>query len=101
MEGAPSTDELIIMTSLCAVFAVSLLCAVRLVTGYFSASWQGPVEPSPWRLATSLALTLTGAASAWLLWLRVEHIAARMGIATLVLVMLLLAEGPEPRRRRR
>jgi hypothetical protein len=100
MDGAPSTDELLVMAVLLVVSAVLMLIAWRLVTSYARGTWNGVVAPSAWRLAWALACAACGSLLVWLLWRNLDHIAARMGIGVLLLIVLLVNEGRGSRQRR-
>jgi hypothetical protein len=50
MEGAPSTDELVVIAALLVGVAVLMLIAWRQVAGYARRTWDGFTGPSAWRL---------------------------------------------------
>jgi hypothetical protein len=101
MEGAPSTGELLVMAALLVGGVVLMLIAWRLVTGYARGTWNGLVTPSRWRLVWALACATGGTILLLLLWRNLDHIAARMGIGVLLLLVLLVDEGRGSRQRRR
>jgi hypothetical protein len=92
MEGAPSTGELLVMAALLVGSAVLVLIAWRLITSYAREIWSGLVAPSRWRQVWPLACAACASLFVWLLWLNLDHIAARMGIGLLLLLVLLGSE---------
>jgi hypothetical protein len=101
MPGAPTLDELLLMGGLLVGGGLLLIIGWRLLAGYARARWDGPYEPSHWRLLSATVSALAGVFLLWLLWNALEHIAARMSVTVLVLGVLLFSEVPRQKRSRR
>lgn len=99
LEGAPSTDELLFMGGLSLVGALLLLLGFRLLLSY-GRGWTGPMRPSHGRLGAAIVSAAAGASLLFAIWLRLDSIAARMGLPVLVLIFYLWAELPSRSRRR-
>jgi hypothetical protein len=101
MEGVPSLQELAVIGALLVGATSLLLIAWRLLRSYLRDQWSGFYDPSPWRLLWAGASAVAGGGVLWLLWSQLEHIAARMGVSVVVLVLLLVSETRSGGKRRR
>lgn len=77
-----------------------LLLAVYFFRSY-GRSWSGPFGPSHRTLGGAFAALAAAGGAGWWLYLRLDHIAARMGIPVIFLLALLSAAFPQGRRARR
>lgn len=77
-----------------------LLLAWHQLKQFVGGHWHAFVETSLWQLATAVMCSLCGVGVLVLLYLRLEHIASRMGVTVFALVLLLTVEGRGGRRRR-
>jgi hypothetical protein len=101
MEGAPSLEELVGLAALALVGSLLLLNAWRLLKLYARSHWDGSSEVGPWLLLWMGANAVAGGGLLTWLWMQLEHIGARMGIAAVVLIVLLASEVRPSRGRRR
>jgi len=102
MDGAPTPHELLFMGALLLVGLLLLLLAWSLIRSYVRGRWDGWMDPSPVQPLWALLAAAAGIASLVVLWLKLEHIAARTGVTVIVLGALLAAEtrgGSRSRRR--
>jgi hypothetical protein len=101
MEGAPSLAELAGMAVLLLIGSMLILNAWRLLKRYARSHWEGWPEAGPWPLLWVGVNAVGGGGLLSWLWLQLEHISARMGIAAVVLVLFLASEVRPNRVRRR
>lgn len=103
MDGAPTPNELLVMGALLLVGLLLLLLAWSLIRSYVRGRWNGWMDPSPWQPLWALLAAAAALTSLVVLWLQLEHIAARMGVTVVVFGALLAAEtrGSGSRSRRR
>lgn len=81
--------------------AVLLMFAWRLLKRYARIHWDGLPDAGPWPLLWIGINAVAGGGLLLWLWVRIEHISARMGIAAVVLLVLLASEVRPSRGRRR
>lgn len=100
MEGAPSLEELAGMAAL-ALFGGILLLNAWLLKRYARSHWDGFPDVGRWPLLWMGVNAVAGGGLLIWLWVQLEHIGARMGVAAVVLLVLLASEVRPNRARRR
>jgi hypothetical protein len=89
---APTAHELVVMTLLLVGRLVLVLLAWRFVRSYVGGWWEGPLGPEHGQVLVVGVCASAAGLLLWRLWHQLEHIAARMRIGVLVLMVLLADE---------
>jgi hypothetical protein len=100
LEGVPEPTELAVMAGLL-VAGLALLFVSKNMFRTYRRDWVQMGDRSTWQLLWALLTFGVGGGSLSLLWLQLEHIAARMGMPIAIVALLLLAEIRPGRGRRR
>lgn len=100
LEGVPDTTELAVIGALL-LAGLGLLLIARGLFGTYVRDFAGAGDPRAWQLLWGFLALGAGSGSLLLLWLQIDHLAARMGMPIALLALLLWAEVQPKRGRRR